>query len=96
VKNLASRLKVGEKLFPFKAGPFVFAIGAQVPIIPVVIKGAYDVWPKGKILANSDRWKRTVEVHVLSPVTTEGFTTETRSGLQDKVYKMMNDVYTSR
>ena len=84
-----------DQLLPFKAGPFVFAINAQVPLIPVVIKGAYEVWPKGKILANSDRWKRTIELHVLPPVSTTGFTTETRGSLQEKIYKMMNDVYTA-
>ena len=83
-----------EQLLPFKAGPFVFAINSQVPLIPVVIKGAYDVWPKGKILANSDRWKRTIEIHILPMVPTVGFTTETRGPLQEKIYKMMNDVYT--
>ncbi|AZZ36964.1 1-acyl-sn-glycerol-3-phosphate acyltransferase [Bdellovibrio sp. qaytius] len=82
-----------EQLLPFKAGPFVFGINSQVPLIPVVIKGAYEVWPKGKMLANSDRWKRTIEVHVLEPVSTEGFTTKDRTVLQDKIYKAMNAVY---
>lgn len=85
-----------DQLLPFKAGPFVFAINSQVPLIPVVIKGAYDVWPKGKILANSDRWKRTIEIHVLPPVPTTGYTTDSRGPLQEKIYKMMNDVYTSK
>lgn len=82
-----------EELLPFKAGPFVFGINSQVPLIPVVIKGAYDVWPKGKILANSDRWKRTIEVHVLEAVPTVGHTTADRNVLQDKIYKSMNAVY---
>lgn len=82
-----------DSLLPFKAGPFVFGINSQVPLIPVVIKGAYDVWPKGKMLANSDRWKRTIEVHVLEPVSTLGFTTSDRNLLQDKIYKVMNDLY---
>ena len=85
-----------DQLLPFKAGPFVFAINAQVPLIPVVIKGAYEVWPKGKILANSDRWKRTIELHVLPPVETTGYTTETRGPLQEKIYKMMNDIYMAK
>lgn len=84
-----------EKLLPFKAGPFVFGINSQVPLIPVVIKGAYEAWPKGKILANADRWVRTIEVHVLEPVSTFGHTTENRSVLQEKIYKLMNDVYTA-
>lgn len=85
-----------DQLLPFKAGPFVFAINSQVPLIPVVIKGAYDVWPKGKILANSDKWKRTIEIHVLPPVSTEGYTTANRGLLQEQIYKMMNAVYTAK
>ena len=34
------------KLLPFKKGPFVLAIAAQVPIVPVVIRGSYDLMPK--------------------------------------------------
>lgn len=82
------------ELMPFKAGPFVFAISSQVPLIPVVIKGAYEVWPKGRILANAEKWKRTIEIHVLEPVATTGYTTDQRGLLQDKIYKLMNDVYT--
>lgn len=85
----------GKELLPFKAGPFVFGITSQVPLIPVVIKGAYEVWPKGKILANSDKWKRTIEIHVLEPVATTGFTTAERSVLQEKIYTAMNAVYTA-
>lgn len=83
-----------DQLLPFKAGPFVFAINSQVPLIPIVIKGAYEVWPKGKILANSDKWKRTIEIHVLPPVSTEGYTTDTRGPLQEKIYQQMNAIYT--
>lgn len=82
-----------DRLLPFKAGPFVFAINSQVPLIPVVIKGAYDVWPKGKLLANSDKWSRTIEIHVLPPVPTTGFTTENRGVLQEKIYQQMNEIY---
>lgn len=82
-----------DKLLPFKAGPFVFGITSQVPLVPVVVKGAYAVWPKGKLSANSDRWKRTIEVHVLKSVPTVGLTNADRTALQEKIYKLMNDVY---
>lgn len=86
----------GKELLPFKAGPFIFAINSQVPLIPVVIKGAYDVWPKGQILANSTKWKSIVELHILPPVLTNGFEVLQRSQLQEITYKLMNDVYTSK
>lgn len=83
----------GDRLAPFKAGPFVFAINSQVPLIPVVIKGAYACWPKGAILANSDRWSREVEISVLDPILTVGFDVKDRSKLQEKSYEMMNSYF---
>lgn len=83
----------GSELRPFKAGPYIFAINAQVPLVPLVIKGAYEVWPKGKWLANSDRWNRTIEVHVLEPIPTQGLTLVERGYLQEKTYQLMNDLY---
>lgn len=37
------------RLMPFKKGPFVLAIVAQVPVIPVAILGSYEALPKGSI-----------------------------------------------
>lgn len=36
------------KLDPFKVGAFRIALRSGVPIIPVTINGAYDVWPPGQ------------------------------------------------
>jgi 1-acyl-sn-glycerol-3-phosphate acyltransferase len=35
-------------LRPFKKGPFVLAIAAQVPVIPVLLYGTREVMPKGR------------------------------------------------
>lgn len=35
------------KLLPFKKGPFHLAMDSGVPVVPVTIIGAYEVWPKG-------------------------------------------------
>lgn len=37
------------RLMPFKKGPFVLAIVAQVPVIPVAILGSYEALPTGSI-----------------------------------------------
>lgn len=83
----------GSSLSSFKSGPFVFALNAGVPLLPVVVKGAYDVWPKGSILANPDKWMRQVSVHVLDPISTQGYTLDERTKLQNESYEVMNDVY---
>lgn len=35
------------KLLPFKKGPFHLAMDSGIPVVPVTIIGAYEVWPKG-------------------------------------------------
>jgi 1-acyl-sn-glycerol-3-phosphate acyltransferase len=35
------------KLLPFKKGPFHLAMDSGVPVVPVTIVGAHEVWPKG-------------------------------------------------
>lgn len=83
----------GENLSPFKAGPFLFAMAAEVPICPVVIHGAYETLPKGAIFANKDRWSRTIVIEILEPVSTKGYTVEDRGGLQNIVYEKMNSAW---
>lgn len=56
----------------FKAGPFIFAIGAQAPIVLAVIRGAHDVLPKKRLLPNLDRWTRTVHLHLTPAIPTRG------------------------
>ncbi len=36
------------RLLPFKKGPFHLAMDSGVPVVPVTIVGAHEVWPKGK------------------------------------------------
>lgn len=83
----------GDKLSPFKAGPFVFAISAHAPVVPVVIIGAYEVWPKGTLLANKDRLSRTIYVKLLKPIETVPYNQEMRKELQQQVYEQMNSVW---
>jgi len=83
----------GEQLSRFKSGPFVFAINSQVPLIPVVINGAYECWPKDSVLPNATRISRKITIHILDPVSTIGITVSDRSSLQDLCYEKMNAVY---
>jgi len=83
-----------EVLAPFKAGPFIFAISAQAPIVPVIIKNASAVMPKGAWLPNWDVWSRTISIEVLPAISTESETLETRQQLQAKLHAVMEPYFT--
>lgn len=80
----------GKGLLPFKAGPFVFAIEAGVPLLPVVIIGAEDVWPKGSLLPALKSWHSKIDLKILPPVSVDGFTVKGRDKLQAEVYNLMD------
>ena len=61
------------KLGKFKKGAFHLAMQARVPIIPMVIRNAHDVMPRGSNVARS----RAVEVVVLPPIPTDEWKAET-------------------
>lgn len=83
----------GPHLFPFKAGPFLFAMSAGVPVVPVVITGAYEVLPKNHILPNKDRKNRTIYLKILKPVATTDFERANRQQLQFTVYSKMDPIW---
>lgn len=86
----------GDNLFPYKAGPFIFAINSGATVAPVVIKGAYEALPKSSWLANKDRWQRDVNLYFLKPISVENYTNENRQQLQKIVYDQMNSVWTNK
>ncbi len=63
----------GDRLGPFKKGPFHIAMQAGVPIVPIVIHNASDVLPKGGFFIRPS----PVFVDVLEPVDTSAWTPET-------------------
>lgn len=82
-----------EKLGAFKAGPFVFAINAKAPVVPVVIRGAAAILPKGHWVPNSDVWTREITIDVLPPVDTLSYDIKDRPVLQEKVRKEMEPFF---
>jgi 1-acyl-sn-glycerol-3-phosphate acyltransferase len=78
-----------EQLLPFKSGPFIFAIKTEIPIVPVVILGAKQVWKKNALLPATDQWGYKVTVEYLKPFATTGYTVEQRSQLAEKVRDSM-------
>ncbi len=63
----------GNRLGPFKKGPFHIAMQAGVPVVPIVIHNATDVLPKGGFFVRPS----TVQVDVLAPVSTQQWSAET-------------------
>jgi len=78
-----------EKLGAFKAGPFVFAINARAPLVPIVIRGAAKILPKGMWVPNHDVWTREITIDILPAVSTEGYDIKDRPVLQEKVRNEM-------
>ena len=68
-------------LRPFKKGPFVLAIDAGAPVVPVLIYGAREVIRRGSMLVHSG----TIHVHLLEPVTVEGLEYDDRDALANSV-----------
>ena len=75
------------ELRPFKKGPFVLAIAAQVPIVPLIAWGSKEVQAKGEIAIHAG----TIELTFLEPVETKGLTYEDRDALVDTVWHRIAD-----
>lgn len=72
-------------LRPFKKGPFVLAIAARVPIVPVVVYGTREVQPKGAYRVRA----ATIEITVLDPIPTSGRGYDDRDALMREVWVPM-------
>jgi 1-acyl-sn-glycerol-3-phosphate acyltransferase len=72
-------------LGPFKKGPFVLAIQAQAPVVPVVVYGQLEVQPKGKFSVTPG----TIHVHYLPPIESTGMSYDDRNALARATYDAM-------
>lgn len=80
------------KIQPFKKGAFTLAIEAGVPIVPLLMKntGALFSVPRMECRPGS------AEIHVLDPIPTEGYTSDTKEELMKKVYAAMKNAQESQ
>lgn len=69
------------RLRPFKKGPFVLAIVAQVPVVPVAILGGYEALPRGSIRPRPV----PLIVRLGTPIPTAGLSYDDRGRLSDEV-----------
>jgi 1-acyl-sn-glycerol-3-phosphate acyltransferase len=65
------------RLLPFKKGPFILAIRASVPLVPLCIQGAFERTPKGALNVRPG----AVVVRVGEPIDTGGLTYDDRDRL---------------
>jgi 1-acyl-sn-glycerol-3-phosphate acyltransferase len=65
---------------PFKKGPFVLAIAAGVPIVPVLLHGTRDVFQKGTFLVRPGQF----DIHLLEPIPTAGLDYSDRDELAER------------
>ena len=75
------------ELRPFKKGPFILAIAAQVPIVPVVAYGSLEIQKKGAVLIHP----HPIELTFLEPVPTAGLTYDDRDRVIERVWHAMAD-----
>jgi 1-acyl-sn-glycerol-3-phosphate acyltransferase len=79
-----TRSKTG-RLQPFKVGFVHMAIATGLPVVPVVMHDAHHVWPLGPIRFAPG----TVDIDVLEPISTEGWTAENAQQHADEVHDLM-------
>lgn len=73
------------RIRPFKKGPFVLAIAAGVPIIPVLLHGTLEAMPTGDYHPRGN----PVDVHFLDPIPAGGLSYEDRDRLASDVRASM-------
>jgi putative phosphoserine phosphatase/1-acylglycerol-3-phosphate O-acyltransferase len=75
------------ELGPFKKGPFHMCIQGEVPLVPVVIRNAYEVMVPHSYLIRPG----TVDIAVLEPIDTSSWTSETVDEHRDEVWALYHD-----
>lgn len=79
-------------LRPFKKGPFVLAIAAGAPVVPVVVHGAREVMRKGSWTVRPG----VVDVHLLPPVDSTAYDYDHRHELMTAVWTPMERMLSER
>jgi 1-acyl-sn-glycerol-3-phosphate acyltransferase len=72
------------KIAPFKKGSFVTAIQAKAIIIPIGIRGAYNILPARTFQFNINQ---NASLHIGKPIDASKFTIENKEVLIEKVYQ---------
>lgn len=79
-----------EKIGPFKSGPFVLAIQCSAPLVPVIIRNAGRVMPKGSFIPSWNRWADEIILDVLDPIETKDITIDSKKELMESTRELMD------
>ncbi|WP_423202822.1 lysophospholipid acyltransferase family protein [Legionella busanensis] len=83
-----TRSKTGE-LAPFKKGAFITAIEAKATIIPIGIRGAYNILPPKTMRFNLNQ---KAEIHIGKPIDAAQYTLENKDELINTVYQAIKEL----
>lgn len=84
-----TRTQPGGPILPFKKGPFVMAIQAGVPIVPVAIEGSAAVLPRNSVRVTPG----PVRLILGEPIPTAGLTQDDRDQLMKRVRDAVIDLH---
>ena len=73
----------------FKSGAFHIALENKVPILPVVIAGTGDIWPRGRKFLSSGK----AMIKTLEPIDITKYTKDSIDELTNETHKKMKKVY---
>lgn len=77
------------RLAPFKKGAFITAIQANATIIPIGIRGAFDILPARTFNINLNQ---KAEIHIGEPIEASKYTIENKEELIKKTYQSIKEL----
>jgi 1-acyl-sn-glycerol-3-phosphate acyltransferase len=78
-----------DRLLDFKIGGMVLALKCNLPVVPLVMDGTGEAFPKGRLLMR----RRTIRIKALDPVNPGDYTLKQREQFKDDLYQRMNQAY---